>query len=842
MSSLGFSIQPLFLRFSSIFSLISPFHFQMPIMLFNPKKFLPHLVVILLFVVAALAYFNPVLQGKKIFQSDIVQYNGMAKQQNDFRKVTGEESYWTDAAFGGMPTYQLGAKYPNNYIKQLDLAIRFLPRPADYLFLYFIGMYVLLLVLKVDYKLAFLGALAFGFSTYLIIILGVGHNSKAHAIAYMPLVLSGIFLTFQRKYLYGFLLLTVSMALELVANHFQMTYYLMLLVVIIGIVYLIDAFRKKLLPHYFKSVGIMIGAVVIALGLNATNILATKEYADTSTRGNTGLTINVDGSPKKNNSGLDYDYITEYSYGKLESFNLFIPRFMGGSSSESFPENSETSETLIRMGASPQDVNQILNQIPMYWGDQSFVGAPAYVGAIVIFLAVLALFLIRGRLKWWVVSGFVLTLLLSWGKNFSGLTEFFINYVPMYDKFRAVSSIQVIIELLLPILAVVGLHQFFNKQEREKERTKALLWSTGIVGGISIVFLLFKTSLFDFASPYDGYFREEMGLPFVEAVRADRMALFTSDTLRSLIFVLLTAVVLWFTIKGTLKKGFAIAALSVLILVDLVGVDRRYVNEEDFVQARVMDQPFQENGADIQILEDEDHFRVYDATTNAFNSARASYFHNALGGYHAAKPGRMQELFEFYISQGNVGILNMMNVRYIIVQNKNGGPVAQRNPYANGDSWFVENVLPAENANDEIRLLDSLDTKKTAVINKEFLSKIPNQKIERDSSATIDLFSYSPNHLVYETSSKTPQLAVFSEVYYPKGWNAYINGQPAEYFRANYVLRAMVIPEGNNKIEFKFEPKVIQTGSTISLISAILFFLILLSGLYYIFRKKEIKD
>ncbi len=808
----------------------------------NYKKFLPHLVVFVLFIVASLAYFNPVLQGKKIFQSDIVQYTGMAKQQNDFRKTTGEETYWTDAAFGGMPTYQLGAKYPNNYIKQLDLAIRFLPRPADYLFLYFIGMYILFLVLKVEYKLAFLGALAFGFSTYLIIILGVGHNAKAHAIAYMPFVLSGIFLTFRGKFLWGFLLLTVSMALELVANHFQMTYYLMLLVVIIGIVYLIDAFKKKLLPHYFKAVGVMAIAVLIAVGLNATNILATKEYADTSTRGKTELTINADSTPKDNKTGLDFDYITEYSYGKLESFNLFIPRFMGGSSTEKVPNDSKTVESLVRMGASSQEANQVLNQIPMYWGDQSFVGAPAYIGAIVIFLCVLTLFLIRGRLKWWAVSAFVLTLLLSWGKNFSGLTEFFIDYVPMYNKFRAVSSIQVIIELILPILAIVGLHQFFNKFEREEEKKKALLYSTGIVGGLTLIFILFKSALFDFASPYDSYFRDEMGLPFLEAIREDRMSLFNSDAIRSLIFVLLTAAVLWFFIKGKLKKGFAIAALSLLVIVDLVGVDRRYVNEDAFVQAKLVDEPFQKNGADEQILKDEGHYRVYDASTNAFNSGRASYYHNALGGYHAAKPGRMQDLFEFYISKGNIGILNMMNVRYIITQAKNGGPVAQRNPYANGDAWFVENVQPAENANEEIQLLDSLDTKNTAIINKEFLSKIPNQKIERDSTAIIELFSHQPNKLVYETSTKSPQLAIFSEVYYPKGWNAYINGKPAEYFRADYLLRAMVIPPGNNKIEFKFEPKVIQTGSTISLVSSIVFLLILLSGLYFAFRKKEVKQ
>ncbi|MBK5214310.1 MAG: YfhO family protein [Flavobacteriaceae bacterium] len=818
----------------------------------NYKKFLPHLVVFVLFIVAALAYFNPVLQGKKIFQSDIVQYSGMAKQQNDFRKATGEETYWTDAAFGGMPTYQLGAKYPNNYIKQLDLAIRFLPRPADYLFLYLIGMYILLLVLKVDYKLAFLGALAFGFSTYLIIILGVGHNAKAHAIAYMPFVLSGIFLTFRGKYLWGFLLLTVSMALELVANHFQMTYYLMLLAVIIGIVYLIDAFKKKLLPHYFKAVGIMVVGVLVALGLNATNILATKEYADTSTRGKTELTINADGTPKDNKTGLDFDYITEYSYGKLESFNLFIPRFMGGGSSELFPEDSKTVENLIRSQISSDEGNQILSYVNMYWGEQPIVAAPAYIGAIIIFLSILALFLIRGRLKWWVVSAFVLTLLLSWGKNFSGLTEFFIDYVPFYDKFRAVSSIQVIIELILPVLAVVGLHQFFNKFEREKEKKKALIWSSGLVIGITVIFYLFKSSLFSFSTETDRLVAEHFKLPysFIESLREDRMSLMSEDTLRSLIFIVLTAGTLWLFIKGKLKKSFAIAVLSILILFDLVGIDRRYVNSEEkkdngmkqWVTERELEQPFTENGADIQILKDEGHYRVYDATTNAFNSGRASYYHNALGGYHAAKPGRMQDLFEFYISKGNIGILNMMNVRYIITQTKNGGPVAQRNPYANGDAWFVENVIPEENANEEIQLLYSLDTKKTAIVNKEFLSKIPNQKIERDSTATIELFSYQPNKLVYETSTKSPQLAIFSEVYYPMGWNAYINGKPAEYFRADYTLRAMVIPTGNNKIEFKFEPKVIQTGSTISLVSTIVFLLILLSGLYFAFRKKEVKE
>ena len=801
------------------------------------KKFIPHLIVIGLFAVTALIYFSPVLQGKKILQSDIVQYSGMAKQLKDYRETTGEETYWTDAAFGGMPTYQLGAKYPHNYIKKLDLALRFLPRPADYLFLYFIGMYILLLVLKIDYKLAFLGAIAFGFSTYLIIILGVGHNAKAHAIAYMPLVISGVILTFRGKYFWGFLLTTIAMALELVANHFQMTYYLLFIVICIGIAYFIDAYKKQFLVQYAKAILVMTFGVIAALGMNASNLMATKEYADTSTRGKSQLTIKPDGSEKELSNGLDYDYITEYSYGIIESFNLFIPRFMGGGSNDALPSDSKTFDELLKLGASPQEANEILTQLPAYWGDQPIVAAPAYVGAIVIFLAVLALFLVHGRLKWWIAAAFVSSLALSWGKNFSFLTELFIDYVPLYDKFRAVSSIQVIIELILPVLAVIGLQKWFSSTTTADNKQKALIQSVGIVGGITLVFIFFKSSLFDFSSMYDQMIREQLGTTIVDAVREDRMRLLTEDSIRSLVFVLLAAGTLWVFLKTKIKEITAVVCLTILIVLDLGIVDKRYVNNEDFVSARVLEQPFQINGADAQILEDEGHFRVYDVL-NRGNPARASYFHNSIGGYHAAKPRRFQEIDDFYISRGDIGILNMMNVRYIITKNKNGGPYAQRNPYANGNAWFVENALIAETANEEIKLLDSLNSKKTAVINREYTSLIPTKNIVRDSTASIVLIDHKPQHLVYESKTNSQQLAIFSEVYYSKGWNAYINGKSAEYFRADYLLRAMVIPEGINKIEFKFEPDVIEVGSKISLGSSVVFLLIFIGGLYYKLRKK----
>ena len=800
------------------------------------KGLLPHILVILGFIILALAYFNPVLQGKEIFQSDIVQYIGMAKQQNDFRAQTGEEPYWTDAAFGGMPTYQLGAHYPHNYIKKLDSLLRFLPRPADYLFLYFLGFYILLLVLKLDYKLAFLGALAFGFSTYLIIILGVGHNAKAHAIAYMPMVLAGILLCFRGKYIGGFLLLAFAMALEIGANHFQMTYYLLLLVIVVGIAYLIDAYRKNLLPHYFRSLGVMLGAVVVAVGVNATNLMATQEYANFSTRGNTGLTITPEGAPKIS-EGLTYDYITEYSYGIVESFNLFIPRFMGGSSSEKLDDSSAMYAQLIQMGATPSQARDFANNAPTYWGKQPFVGAPAYIGATVLFLFVFALFLIKGRLKWWIVGASILALLLSWGKNFSFLTEFFIDYIPLYSKFRAVSSIQVIIELCVPILAVFGLYRLFNHFEKEEDKMKALKWATIITGGMALVFLIFKSVLFNFSGGSDAVYNQQIGAEFVRALKEDRKAIFTSDTLRSLIYVMLSAILIWVYLKQKVKRDVVIAGFVILILADLITVDRRYVNNDDFVAARQMNQPFAQTPADAMILQDKGHYRVFDLAESPFNTGRTSYFHNSVGGYHAAKPGRMQDLYDFYISRNNIPVLNMLNVKYFIIPTEEGVQ-AQPNPETFGNAWFVNNITLAEDADDEILKLGEADLSNTAIINKEYQNLVP-ETISRDTSARIELVSHRPNELVYKSNNSKEGLAVFSEMYYPHGWTVLIDGKERTHFPANYVLRAMTIPAGEHEITFKFEPQVIKKGSDIALMSSIFLGILLLGGIFYTFKRKE---
>ncbi len=811
-------------------------------MSFPFKKLLPHILVLIGFIVIALAYFSPVLQGKQIQQSDIMHYIGMAQQQKEFKADTGNETYWTNSAFGGMPTYQLGARYPHNYIKKLDLSLRFLPRPADYLFLYFIGFYILLLALKVDFKLAALGALAFGFSTYLIIILGVGHNSKAHAIAYMPLVLSGIVLTFRKKYILGFLLSVIAIGLEIVANHFQMTYYLLFLVLILGVAYLVDAYKKQMLPHFFKSIGILSVAAILAVGLNATNILATQEYVKESTRGQSELTINPDGSTKEVTTGLDRDYITEYSYGLLETFNLYIPRFMGGGSGEDVGKDSASYEFYKNIGASPTQALQEIKQTPTYWGEQTIVEAPAYIGAVVLFLFVFGLFLVKGRLKWWLVGASVFALILSYGDSepFAFITDFFIDYIPLYNKFRAVSSIQVIMELCIPVLAIFGLVKLFQDFNKEEEKLKALKFSLLICGGLALIFFLFKSALFDFVGANDGYYREaygEYGQGFIDALREDRKTFFTQDTLRTLILVVLSAGLIFGYLKEKLSRNMVIGIFAILILFDLVGVNRRYVNTDNFVSALQVNKPYQANAADKQIMQDQTNFRVLDVSQASRMPARASYFHNSLSGYSAAKLKRFDELYNFHIAKNNINVLEMLNTKYIVVEDEAGKITASTNyTNPNGNAWFVSELNKLKTANAEILALDSLQTKIKAVTTS---SELKSERFKVDSTSAIRLVSHQPNYLKYKSNNTNEGFAVFSEIYYGNGWISLIDGKEVPHYLVNYALRGMPIPSGTHDIEFKFEPRVVQTGSMISLVSSILVGLLIFGGIYLIIRKKQ---
>ena len=804
----------------------------------SPKALITHICVIGMLVLVSLVYFYPVLQGKAIFQSDIAWYKGMSKERDDYKAATGEESYWTNSAFGGMPTYQLGANYPNDYIKKLDHVIRFLPRPADYLFLYLLSFYILLLCLKVDFRLAALGALAFGFSTYLIIILGVGHNAKAHALGYIPMVLGGIVLVFRKKYILGFILTALAMALEISANHYQMTYYFMLLVVVMGLVYLVYAIKEKELKHFFISVGILILAVVLSIATNATSLMATKEYADWSTRGKSELTIYPDGSPKEITSGLDREYITQYSYGIAESLDLFSPRLFGGSGGEDLGKDSKAYEYLTNQGLPPSKALEFSSGLPLYWGDQPIVAGPAYVGAIIFFLFVLGIILVNGKKKWWLLIGAIMSLVLSWGRNFSVLTDFMIDYFPLYNKFRAVSSIQVVLELCLPVLGILGLWELFKASVDKKEKLNALKWSFFITLGLGVFIFLIK-GFFSFEGLRDDMYRGYFGDDVMTMIKRDREAVYINDTIRSLVYVALAAAALWFFIKEKIGKNALVLAMAALILFDLIGIDLRYVNEDDFVRQREVNEPFQASQIDQLIQQDDSIFRVFDSEEGV-NGSRTSYFHMSIGGYHAAKPRALQDLFEYHLYQNNLQVLNMLNVKYIIQKDEDGKSFPAINPDANGNAWFVDQLLPVSSANEEITKLKDFNSKKQAVINTKTYPTQTKLRFEVDSLAQIGLVEYRPDYLKYKSSNTNDGFAVFSEMYYPSGWDVYIDGKPEPHFKVDYALRGLKVPGGNHEIEFKFEPQVIEKGSKIALAANILLGLIVLGGAgYTVFGRKS---
>ncbi|RXR19197.1 hypothetical protein EQG63_07055 [Flavobacterium amnicola] len=804
----------------------------------NFKRFYPHALAVLGFVLISIVYFYPVLQGKKILQSDIVQYKATAKELIDYREQTGEETYWSNSSFGGMPTYQLGAQYPHNYIKKVDSVLRFLPRPADYMFLYFLGFYVLLLALKIKPLKAFLGALAFGLSTYLVIILGVGHNAKAHAIAYMPMVVAGVLLVFQKRWIVGGLLTMIAAALELNANHFQMTYYLLIFLLILTAYYTYRAIKKNELKPLMYSFGVFVVSGLVGIGTNATGILATQEYAKESTRGKSDLTFSPDGKKSESNTSMTYDYITEYSYGIAESFNLISPRIFGGSNSENVGTKSALYEFAISQEVPEDQAKEIVKGLPTYWGDQPIVAAPAYIGAVVFFLAVLVLFLDKRKIKYAFLAGAIVSLLLSWGKNFAILTDLFINYVPLYNKFRAVSSIQVILELCMPVLAIMGLQSFFKAEENQRW---SVLWkSAAVCVGILVTLLLCK-GMFSFSGGSDGYLRDSYGPEFVDALKLDRQSMYTSDLIRSAVFILLAFGALFLTIKNTISHKVGIVLVGILMFADLFIIAKNYVNAEAFVNASEVDEPFVESSFDTEIRKDTSYYRVFEVSGNALSDPRSSYFHKSIGGYSAVKPRRMQELFDYQITKNNMQVVNMLNVKYLIQTNEKGQQITILNTQANGNAWFVKDIQVAKNADEEMKFLSKFDSKNQAVMSSANAAKLPVVKDFATEGATIKLTSYKPNELQYVSNNPNLGYAVFSEMYYKNGWNAYIDGKLTDHNRVDYALRGLSVPAGKHNIVFKFEPQVVKTGSTIALISFVLM-LLLIGGGIYLERKKLISN
>jgi len=823
-------------------------------------KSLPHIVAVLLFTIISFIYFRPVLEGKQLLGHDTQSWMCMAKETIDFNNSHDENTLWTNSMFGGMPTYQISMSQPNNFIKYVEDVIHIYPNTVYFLMLYLIGFYILLLAFRVNPWLAIAGAIAFSFASYNFIIIVAGHNSKAITIAYMAPLIGSVFMAFRRNKIAGSILTALFLSLAIRANHVQILYYTLIILLFFGFVEFIYSLKEKQLPSFLKSSGLVLAAAVIAIGMNLTSLLTTYEYAQYTMRGKSnGLTIDQQNAQH----GLNADYITQWSYGVDETMTLLIPNFKGGASAGTLSADSHTGKKLKDLGV--PDVESTLKdmQLPLYWGTQPGTSGPVYLGAIVIFLFVLGFFLVERRILWWLVPVIILTMMLSWGKNFMWLTNIFIDYVPMYNKFRTVSMTLVATGFSITLIAILALKEVFNPERDKKTLKKPIYISAAITGGIALIFALIPSLAGDFVSPVDANYFQGNNAFFLETLPQDRADMLSSDAWRSLIFILLSAGVILLYATNKLKTYVAISVVGILFLADLVPVDRRYLNDDNFARKRRLDNLIEPTPADNFILQDKSQYRVLDASNtftgnyDIFNDATPSYFHKNIGGYHAAKLRRYQELINMQLDPeiqylferfgraktfddlapalDSVGVLNMLNMKYIIYK-KDAQPII--NPYANGNVWFVQQVLVAKNADEEMKLVGEINTKTQMVVDKEFTNQLTLQ-YAKDTTAKISLESYKPNDLVYNFSSATKQMAVFSEIYYDKGWNAYINGKKVPYIRANYLLRAMPLEAGQYKIEFKFEPDSYKYGNMMALISSIVLLLSILAFGFWYWKKSS---
>lgn len=845
---------------------------------FNPRAALPHLVVILVFAAITIAFFMPLFQGKGIRQGDIIQHKGMSKEIVDHRAEFNEEPLWTNSMFGGMPAYQISVLYKNNLMKYVDKVMSAgMSSQARYFFLYLVGFYILMVVLKVRPWIGLIGSVAFAFSTYFLIIIEAGHNSKAHAIGYMAPVIAGFILTYRGKYLLGGALTALFLALQLYTNHLQITYYLGFILVAVGIAELVNAVKESQLSRFLKASGVIVAAAIIALGTSAGNLMTTYEYGKYTTRGTSELTIAPGGGSNAGykTTGLDKDYVTGWSYGKDETMTLLIPNFQGGAS------GAIGNDKDVLAKVDPQ-MKQIVSQMDSYWGDQSFTSGPVYVGAIIMFLGLLGMFILRGPLKWALLGVTILAIMLAWGRHFMGLTDFFLDHFPGYNKFRTVTMILVIAELTIPLLATLALNELVTNAALLKEKVsifgksiekqKLVIASFVLTGGICLWFYLspgsadvYKAGEFDSlmsqvreASPEaDNAQLESYVSRIYQELGVARKAMLKSDAGRSFVFILLAAGLVWFFMRGAFNKWVLIAGVGVLVIIDMWTVNRRYINSENYVTKRETETVHQPTAANEAILKDRSIYRVLNLTVSPFQDAGTSYFHQSIGGYHGAKLKRYQEMIEFYISGeiGSVistlrtnptdsainktlseqGTLNMLNTKYIIY-NPSAPPLQNR--YALGNAWFVSNLKTVANADEEIIETGKIDPAATAVVDDDFKSELGGLPASLPAGGEIKLMSYKPNHLVYESNASADQLAVFSEIWYPAGWNVTIDGKEASFIRANYILRAMKVPAGKHTIEFRFEPKSYHTGETISLASSILLILLVLGTAIAEIRKQ----
>ena len=841
------------------------------------KKAIPHIIAIVSFLIITFAYLSPVFSGKDIFGGDTQSYVGMAHEANTYNATHDEQTLWTGSMFSGMPTYQICMKDDSSIISMLDDTLRLLPGPVYKVFLYLVGFYILLIAFGLSPYLAIAGSIAFSFGSYNLIILVAGHNTKAIAIAYMAPIIASIYLGFKKEKPYlGATLLALFLGLGIYANHIQIIYYTLFIAIILGISEIVFAIKEKTIKKFLISFGFLCLGAVLAIGLNATRLLTTAEYSKYTMRGDSnGLTLIESG----NKHGLDIDYITAWSYGIDETLTLLIPDFKGGSSATYLDADSHTAQKMGQLTGfrdtgkdlsstdkerlsrtnNPKNLAELMyiQPMPTYWGTQPFTSGPVYAGAIVCFLFIVGCIIVPNRQRYWLIAATILGILLSWGHNFMPFTEFFVNYVPLYDKFRTVSMTLTISCLCMAILAFLAIKELMDENVDTKKKLKSLYIGAGITGGLCLIFALIPSLAGDFSASSDNSYGSTYSF-LTQTLPLDRMGMLGADALRSFIFIALAFALLFFYVKGKVKTIVASIALIILCAADMIPVAHRYLNERSFVKKEVTNKPFSASDADKYILADKtEDFRVLNLTVDIFNSSAPSYFHKNVGGYSAVKLRRYQELIEVHLSKEirnftyslktistlaeaeeafkQTPVLNMLNTKYVIYAPQ-AMPIV--NPYKMGNAWLVDNVNLVNSADEEMLSL-GLDSLANTVIVDKSTENAPADKKYNSANGKIELINYEPNVMTYKFSSTEDQLAVFSEIYYPDGWNAYINGEKATYFRANYLLRAMNLKAGDYTIEFRFEPKSYDIGKILSIICSILLTTALGYIIFAVFKKKS---
>ena len=823
------------------------------------KKWLPDLLAVLLFAVLAFAYFFPAdIEGRILYRHDASAGRGAGQEGTEYMQKTGERSRWTNALFGGMPTYQMAPSYKST--DKLGQAINayhlWLPENVWYVFAYLLGFYILLRAFDFRQHLAALGSIIWAFSTYFLIIIAAGHIWKVWALAYLPPMIAGIVLAYRGKYLWGFIVTAIFTAFEINANHIQMTYYYLFIILFLVIAWLVEAIQQKQLVRFAKATGVCIAAALIGVCLNLSNLYHTWQYGQESMRGKSELV--KQNSANQTNSGLERDYITQWSYGIGETWTLLVPNTKGGAS---IPLSmNETA-----MAKANNDYISIYQQIGQYWGEQPGTSGPVYVGAFVMMLFILGLFIVKGPVKWALLAATILSILLSWGKNFMGFTDFFLDYVPMYAKFRTVASILVIAEFTIPLLAMLALKKFLEEPEQIKPRMKYVGISFLLTGGIALLFSVMPSTFFDsFISTSEVQALQSLPAEHVGPLMANltemRQAMFTSDALRSFYIILAGTGILLAFAFGKLKKEYAIAIILVICLVDLWTVNKRYLNDEMFVPKSEREAPQQMTQTDEQILKDKSlDYRVLNLASNTFNENETSYYHKSIGGYHAAKLRRYQEMIEQYISPemqqtmqavaeagGDMTqvkgdsifpVLNMLNTKYFIFPLQGGQTVPLQNPYTYGNAWFVDKLQYVKNANEEILTVGRIDLRHEAVADAKFKEQL-GEAVEQDTASIVSITAYEPNQLKYDVNSGKGGVIVFSEIYYP-GWTATVDGEPVELGRVNYILRALNVKPGKHEVVLSFFPKSVDTTESIAYTAYGILILVILGALYMEYRRRR---